>query len=135
MNKRKKLIGGIKVKDILNIKRNFEGIQFAELRKVIDPKYNEVHDELTDCYRNKKPFKNYSVLDKETFDKLHGLIFHIRDVEFHEENLKRPEETKYPESKYNEIRDKNGNIIAKKNELSLQKISQRAVEGLTLTIE
>lgn len=69
-------------------KRNFDGIQFEELRKVVDGKFNDVHDELSDCYYNRKPFREYGVLDKETFDGLHGLIWHLYDVALDDENTK-----------------------------------------------
>ena len=55
--------------------RNFDNIQFAELRKKVDEKFNDVHDELSECYYDKKPFRTYGILNKDTFDKLHGLIF------------------------------------------------------------
>ncbi len=74
-------------------------IRHAKIRRIIDQKYVDVHDKLTDCYYNKKPFRSYGILDKETFDKLHGLIFLKRDLEFHEANIK--QEEPYPESEYN----------------------------------
>lgn len=68
--------------------RNFDYIQFAELRKQIDSRFNTIHDELSECYYDKKPFREYGILDKEIFDKLHGLVFMKRDVEIYEENEK-----------------------------------------------
>ena len=112
--------------------RNFNGVQFEELRKEIDPKYNTVHDELSDCYYDKKPFRNYGVLTKEQFDKLHSLIFQKREVEFHDENLKRPE--KYDEAKYNDIKDKDGNVIGKKVDKAQEKIQELKNEGIELEI-
>ena len=112
--------------------RNFNGVQFEELRKEIDPKYNMVHDELSDCYYDKKPFRNYGVLTKEQFDKLHSLIFQKREVEFHDENLKRPE--KYDETKYNDITDKDGNVIGKKVDKAQEKIQELKNEGIELEV-
>jgi hypothetical protein len=71
--------------------RNFEGVELESLRKVVDPKFNNLHDELTDCYYNfwkkglSKKFQVYDVQStpeesKRLFDKLHGLIFHQREV-------------------------------------------------------
>lgn len=60
--------------------RNFEGIQFADIRKKIDAEFNDAHDELSDCFYNNKEYKDYGILDKETFDKIHALIFHNREV-------------------------------------------------------
>lgn len=54
----------------MNEQRNFEGIQFEELRKEIDPKYNTVHDELSSCYYGKKPFRNKSDKTQEKIQEL-----------------------------------------------------------------
>jgi hypothetical protein len=121
------------MKDFSNMKRNFERVQFAELRKKIDGKYNAVHDELSDCYYNGKPFRTYGVLDKETFDKLHGLIFQMRDVKFHEENLKQLEKDKIPEEQYNEYKDEEGNTV-KQNEKAAEKVAKLKTEGIELEI-
>ncbi len=67
--------------------RNYDGIEYEAYRRVIDPKFNELHDELCVCYYdywkkgNSKPFQGYDVgkdekESKEIFDKLHGLIAH-----------------------------------------------------------
>ena len=76
---------------IFNEVRNFDRIQFSDLRKIVDPPFNDVHDELSDCYYNEKPFRTYGILDKETFDKLHGLIFYLRDIALNEANEKQAE--------------------------------------------
>lgn len=86
------------------IQRNFDNIQFAGLRKKVDPKFNTVHDELSDCYYNKKSFRNYGILNKNTFDKLHGLIFHLRYVDFYQESLKQPMGKKILKENNNEKR-------------------------------
>lgn len=122
------------MKDFSKMERNFEGVQFAELRKTVDAAFNAVHDELSDCYYNGKPFRTYGVLDKATFDKLHGLIFLKREVKFHEENLKLPAAEKIPESEYNEIRDKDGAVIGKANEKAAQDVATLKAEGIELTI-
>ena len=115
--------------------RNFNGVQFEELRKEIDPKYNTVHDELSDCYYKNKPFREFGILTKEKFDKLHSLIFQIREVEFHKENLKQPIEKQYDEKKYNDITDKDGNVTGKKVDKANDKILELKNEGIELTIE
>ena len=89
-------------------------------------------DGSSDCYYSKKPFRNYSVLTKEQFDKLHSLIFQKREVEFHSENLKRPE--KYDEAKYNDIKDKDGNVMGKKVAKAQEKIQELKNEGIELEI-
>ena len=114
--------------------RNFDNIQFEELRKKIDGKFNTVHDELSDCFYNNKPFRTYGILSKELFDKLHGLIFLMRDMAFHEENLKQPTQKIIPESEYNDVWDEKGNVIGKKNTEAIQRIAQLKAEGINLTI-
>ena len=68
--------------------RNFDNVQFSDLRKKVDGEFNDLHDELSECYYDKKPFRDYGILDKETFDKLHGLVFMKRDVRLNDENEK-----------------------------------------------
>lgn len=114
--------------------RNFDNVQFEKLRKKIDTKFNDIHDELSDCYYGKKPFQSYGILTKEQFDKLHGLIFLKRDVEFHKENLKQSAKDKIPEEKYNDINDSDGNIIGKKDEQAEEEIIKLKNEGLELII-
>lgn len=115
--------------------RNIESnIQYYDLRKDIDPIFNKVHDELSGAYYNKKPFRSYGILTKEQFDKLHGLIFLMRDVKFHEENLKLPKEQQIPESQYNYILDEQGKVIGKKSEELAKKIQELKNEGIELTI-
>lgn len=115
--------------------RNYDGIQFEGLRKQIDGKFDIVHDELSDCYYNGKPFRTYGMLDKATFDKLHGLIFLMRDVEFHTENLKLNVENRIPEKEYNaqEV-DKDGNIIKTKSDFAQEKINVLSLEGIVFVI-
>ena len=130
-------------------KRNFDNIQFAELRKKIDGKFNEIHDELTACYydywkhEKSKLFisggKTYDVQDtpeksKQLFDKLHGLIFTVRDVKFHQENLRQLKKDRIPEEKYNEEMDENGNVIGKKVDKAIQEIARLKNEGLEINI-
>jgi hypothetical protein len=68
--------------------RNFDGIQFEELRKKVDGRFNDVHDELSDCYYGGKPFRSYGVLAKDRFDRLHGLIWHLHEIALDGENAK-----------------------------------------------
>ena len=114
--------------------RNWDNIQFTKLRKIVDPKFNDIHDELSDCFYNGKPFRTYGVLVKEQFDKLHGLIFLMRDVEFHQKNLEQPADERIPESEYNDIFDRDGKVIDKKDLESLKRITDLKLEGFELTI-
>jgi len=111
--------------------RNFDNIQFESLRKQIDAKFNDIHDEISDCYYNKKPFRSYGILDKTTFDKLHGLIFLIRDIQFHQENLKQVTENRIPEEEYNFIDEAK---TIRKTDLAAQTIQALKNEGIELVI-
>jgi len=115
--------------------RNLDSnIQNYDLRKTIDPPFNQVHDELSDAYYNKKPFRNYGVLTKEQFNKLHGLIFYLRDVKFNEENLRLSKDKQIPESQYDDILDDKGKVVGKKSEEAAKKIQELNAEGFNLTI-
>jgi len=116
-------------------KRNYDGVQFGEFRSTFDEKYNSIHDELSDCYYNGLPFRNYGILTKEQFDKLHGLIFLKRDVDFDETNKKQPKEKQIPEERYNDASD-NGEVplTRRKSDLAKQRILELKAEGYDLDI-
>jgi len=114
--------------------RNFDKIQFETLRKSVDDKFNAVHDELSDCFYNKKPFRSYGILTKEQFDKLHGLIFQSYNVTFHAENLKQKKEDQILEDKYNNVYDKEGVLAGKKSDISQIAINLLKIEGYELAI-
>ena len=118
-------------KDII---RNYKGIQFEKLRRKVDPKFNDVHDEISDCFYNKKPFRNYGLLNKERFDKIHGLIFFMKDVIFHQENLKQETKDIIPENQYNNITDKDNKIIDKKSDQAVKRIAEFKKDNIELTI-
>lgn len=112
-------------------KRNFEKVKFEELRKVIDPKINEIHDELSLAYYDywkhgkSKPFYGFDVQatpeeSKKLFDKLHGLIWEWYDVIFHNENKKQPANKQYSEDDYRYFRDQDKLAIAKDKILELR---------------
>ncbi len=115
--------------------RNIESnIQNYDLRKTIDPLFNQVHDELSDAYYNKKPFRNYGVLTKAQFDKLHSLIFLIYDVRLNEENLKLQSSKQMPEKDYDDIFDDKGNVVGRKSVEAAKKIQELNAEGFNLII-
>ena len=118
--------------------RNYDGIQFEELRRTLDPEFDTLHDNLSSCYYNfwkfgnSKPFvvnakswdvQNTPAESKVLFDKLHGLVFHMRDVKFHSENMKRPKPKQYDENKYRYIRNELGEITKDRLQVSLDKIA------------
>jgi len=88
------------------VERNYDNIQFAGLRTVESEKvHNEAHDTLSEAFYGKKEFiwrgKNYGILDKEAFDKLHGLIFHHLHIKLCEDNRKLATKDKVDEAKIN----------------------------------
>ncbi len=113
--------------------RNFDGIQFEKIRRVVDPDFNTVHDELSAAYYGKKPFRDYGVLDKATFDKLHALVFFERDIEFHDYNLTLDAKEQAPAEKYNgTVTTKDGPLT--KTEYAEACVYAAAVDGLTLGV-
>jgi hypothetical protein len=118
-------------------KRNFDNIQFAAIRKVVDKKYNDCHDELTRCFKGGVPFKygghDYGVLTKEQFDRLHGLIFHLREVAFHNANLKASAADKADEAKYRFADNGDGTQTDRVQE-AIDKIKELKSLGIELVI-
>lgn len=112
--------------------RNFDGIRHEGLRRLIDPKYNAVHDELSACYYGKKPFREYGMLTKETFDALHGLIFLKRDVEFHERNVR--EGHGIPGSEYDQVADQDGKVVGSRSADAGRAIAEMEAKGIKLVI-
>jgi hypothetical protein len=107
--------------------RNFDRVEYEKLRKEIDKKYNDLHDQLSDCYYNHWregetcEFQGYDVLltpeqNKEQFDELHGLLWIMYQDYFHRENLKQPEADKIPEERYNIDYDEEGNPLPDKRD-------------------
>lgn len=69
---------------------------------------------------------------KELFDKLHGMLWHIYQVRFHERNQLEPAKDRVPENKYNELFDNQGNKIGDKHTQSQGFVNQLKTEGLDL---
>lgn len=136
--------------------RNFVNIQFAELRKNVDPQYNDFHDELSTTYYNGLVFKHawlkkwgypmeidfaaLKVSDpaqaKALFDEIHALQDWERQKKFHDENMKLPENERIPEEKYNIIYDESGSIVGKHSDDVLAKINTlRINKGFELVVE
>lgn len=125
--------------------RNFDKIQFEKLRKKVDITFNAAHDKLSDCYYNywkkgnSKPFRGYDVQptreeSKRLFDKLHGLIFQLRELKFHSENLKQPAKDRIPEEKYNIIFDSERKPIGKRVDAVILRVEELRKEGIELEI-
>jgi hypothetical protein len=117
--------------------RNFDRIQFEGLRKIVDIRFNAVHDELSRCYKDEKEFihngRNFGVLTKEQFDRLHGLIFHLRDVAFHAANLAQPLAQRIDDAKYRFIDNGDGTTTDRLQE-ALNRIKEARDAGTELVI-
>ena len=123
--------------------RNYDGIQHEALRKIVDPKFNVLHDSLTAAYYDywKKglshPWNGHDVQStpeesKALFDKLHGLIFHLRHLEFHSENLKQPVKDRIDSKEYDDIHDDTGVVTGTKTDLATAKIAALKAEGIEI---
>lgn len=131
----------------VNPTRSLTGVQFENIRTKIDDKFNDCHDRLSAAYYDGGIFTqsgytwdfgvlktNNAVDAKILFDKLHGLIFFIRDIVFNETNLGLPKNQQYPQSAYNELRDESGNLITTKTTLAQTVINLLKAEGIELVI-
>jgi len=127
--------------------RNLTGVQHATVRTKIDAKFNDVHDRLSAAYYDGGVFTqggkswDFGALKaadpasaKETFDKLHGLIFTIRDVAFNTTNLALPKKQQIPVEKYDNIMDESGTKIGSKAALAQTVINTLKAEGIELVI-
>ncbi len=125
--------------------RNYQNVQFGALRKDFDKPYNRLADELSDAYYNfwkkgkSKPWQGYDVQptpeqSKELFDKLHGLIWHWYNVNFHKLNLSLPPEQRIPEKEYNYVYGPEGKVLYKKSEHSKEIIEKLKQEGIQIEI-
>lgn len=116
--------------------RNWKGIQFEVLRRQVDPKFNQAHDVLSKAYYEGKPLvwkgKDWGILDKETFDKLHGLIFHQRTIAFHVANMKLPQSERILEAEYNDVLDVKGSVILRHTSEATKAIKNLKLQGIEL---
>ena len=126
------------MKKWISPKRNWKGIQFESLRRNVDPKFNDVHDALSKAFYEEKPFiwrgHDWGILSKEQFGKLHGLIFHLRTVEFHRANMAQVAKDRIPESEYNFITDENDHVVGKHAEEAARVIAKLRKEGSQLEV-
>lgn len=72
--------------------RNFTGVQFADLRKTIDEKFNSFHDALSEHYYSERDLPllkkskflygghDYGRLTEKRFNRLHGLCFNLQQL-------------------------------------------------------
>ena len=127
------------------VERNYSGIQHEEFRRTFDPPFDVLHDALSDAYYNfwrtgqGRPFQSYDVQptraeSKALFEKLHALIFHHYDVQFHAANAKRPPAQRIPEEEYNIVRKRDGTVGRLKAGSAQDAIDAFALEGITVNL-
>lgn len=127
-------------------KRNYTGIQFEELRRQVDPQFNRLHDELSDAYYNywrqgkSKPFQKYDLQataeeSKALFAELHGLIFQVRDVVFHETNKKQAIGKQISEDEYNPVQDLEKDPAKRRVNLAREAIKKCRQRGFEIKLE
>lgn len=75
-------------------------VQFAIIRNDLDPKFKAAHDKLATAFYGQKEYGEYGILDKETFQKLHSLLWQKYVVAFHETNMALEAKGRIPEDKY-----------------------------------
>lgn len=127
--------------------RNFDGVQFEEIRLTLDDRINKLHDELSVAYYDywrqgrSQEFQGHDVQatpreSKELFDKLHGLIFTHYDRLFHETNMALPVNERIDEEKYDIVRGGVGDrdILYRKSERAAEVIAARKAEGIEITV-
>lgn len=110
--------------------RNYDGIQHERVRKIIDPLYNAVHDELSDAYYNSKPFRTYGILTKEQFDTLQASLWAYYEIRLAAENQKQPAKDRYAD--LDATIEENG-TPAKKSDKATLKLNQYKLQGYELT--
>ena len=123
--------------------RNFAGIQFESIRKTLDVRFNQEHDDLSSAYYDywskglSRPWKGFDKqatpeASKALFDKLHGLIFQRHLVAFHNANMKLPKLKQYSEDGYRWAKDEKGNIIGDKVTEAQTAITLLATKGISI---
>lgn len=65
--------------------RNYDGIQYEDVRRRLDPLYNAVHDELSAAYYNGTPFRDKGVLTNAQFEKYQAALWAEYETRFSKE--------------------------------------------------
>jgi hypothetical protein len=110
----------------------------TDILNKIGTKFSSVHANLENCYKNKTEFicggKNFGVLDKATFDKLHGLISFLAEVSFHQTNLLQTATKRVPERLYRYGYDELGEIDVDNISYAQQQILALKSSGIELAL-
>lgn len=119
--------------------RNYEGVEWEEIRLRVDPPYNALHDSLSAAYYERRPFawegKDYGVLSKEQFDKLHGLCEHLRYLAWCEAAQQLPAAVAATfAGKQDAIRDRDGAVVGSRQQESAAFVETLRREGLEVSM-
>ena len=129
--------------------RNYDDIQFESYRRIVEPKYNTLHDELEECYYDywkkglSKAFQGYDKLatpkdSRIQFEKLHGLIFHelaLAMKTHHDSAITK--EAKFDSYYTEKEKDKDGKtILTSKSKVEIAQERKTALngEGYSITV-
>jgi hypothetical protein len=124
--------------------RNLAGVQHQEVREIVDARFNALHDELEACYYGawrqgkSKPFHGHDIQanpeeSKLLFDRLHGMIFHLRELAFHRANLQEiPKARRVALTDYQTIHDAEGRAVDSRQALSKRHLRECLALGLDL---
>lgn len=119
--------------------RNRTGIADAEIRALVDPTFEALHDSLEVAYYQhwkhgrSHPWQGHDVQatpaeSKALFDQLHGLIFHHRELALDTEDQKRPLAQRIP------ARRRIGSDGKAKTTVATEAIAAAAAKGLTIQV-
>ncbi len=142
--------------------RNRERIHLKVVRDILDTRFEEAHDELSESYYGKPvanggsgmiqgwrhgvsaPWQGFdhlgnAELSKQLFDRLQGLIGHHYRVQFHQTNQDLPPAQRIPIDRYEIIWDPNPNggrtNSGRRRSIEAQAlIDDEAARGVTITI-
>ena len=126
--------------------RNTAGIQFDRVRQALDSKFDTAHDALSAAYYDywrkgiSHPWKGFDVQaspeeSKILFDKLHGLLFFIYTVRFHQANMLQPLALRYDEELYRYRREPGGTLLEDKLLPSQATIDALQLEGISIVLD
>jgi hypothetical protein len=124
------------------VTRNTKGIEFESIRKTLDGRFNDLHDELSAAYYDywrkglSKSFRNFNVQttieeSEALFNELHGLLFDLRLIAFHDANMALPIARRVPETEYRYIHERDSIVVDKIAEAQA-KIDTLASKGISI---
>jgi len=113
--------------------RDYSKAQDGAIRAMVDPTFTDLHDALTEAYYQhwrhgrSSPWQGYDVQatpaeSKALFDRLHGVIFHLREVALADADQAQP------------VRDRIPAHRRPDRAMAAAAIAEAAAQGLTITV-